>query len=47
MNTLKCTLTSQEPSEVTYSPLCVINRKNAISCGFCGINETGENVSNC
>lgn len=26
---------------------CIINKKIALSCGFCGSNEGGENISNC
>ena len=26
---------------------CYVNKKNITSCGFCGSNEVGENISNC
>ncbi len=45
MSSLQYTLTSHKLSEQT-SPPCVVNRKNATSCGFVGGDETGENLSN-
>jgi len=30
-----------------FDPLCIINKKMISSCGFCGSNKSGENISNC
>ena len=29
------------------NPVCYINKKITSTCGFCGSNKSGENISNC
>ena len=45
-NTIQCIETSEIINDGMHSSL-FINKKHASSCGFCGSNQSGENISNC
>ena len=44
---LQCVVTPAKMRNNDNILPCYINRKNITSCGFCGSNDVGENISNC
>ena len=43
---VQCTLIQTNTTD-DENPPCYMNKKITLSCGFCGSNEGGENISNC
>ena len=44
---LQCIVTPAKKRNDDKILPCYINKQNTTSCGFCGSNDTGENISNC